>query len=97
MLTLSPGSHDDDTTDAHAHSHRHQAPLNVDTSSPEHPLHGHPTHPHIAEDAPNREKAVKDIETGSEGAPENGLSPAAEGAAQLIAVAVLEFGVVLHR
>ncbi|KAK4685096.1 solute carrier family 39 (zinc transporter), member 1/2/3, partial [Tremellales sp. Uapishka_1] len=108
-------SHNDDATDAHAHSHAKDPPLAVDTSGPSHPHHGHPSHPDAAADphAPHRghvhdhgeslsstpgseDKEKLDLEVGGEMETVNGLPSRAEATAQLIAVAVLEFGVMLH-
>ncbi|ORX34477.1 Zinc/iron permease [Kockovaella imperatae] len=93
-LGITYSSHNEDATDAHAHAHSpNRAPLDVDTSSPEHPLHGHPSHPHNHAETEDKRR---DVEESSVDKPINDLSSTAEGAAQLIAVAVLEFGVVLH-
>lgn len=84
-LGINYSSHAEDATDAHAHSHANEPPLGVDTSGPEHPLHGHPSHPHIARD---QEKAQDDDDAAS--------VSSAEAAAQLIAVGILEIGVIFH-
>ena len=102
------GSHNDDHTDAHAHDHAHDSPLGVDTSAPVHPLHGHPSHPDISPNqslagiendvrASANEKRFKDVEASDNESTVNQMPSSAEAAAQLIAVGVLEFGVMLHR
>lgn len=106
-LGVAYSSHADDATDAHAHNHRHDPPLAVDTSGPDHPGHVHPeaipeatandiestTHTHHGHAHVNKEK---DIEQGSDDSSLNQLPSHAEIVAQLLAVAVLEFGVILH-
>ena len=94
------GAHNEDDTDAHAHSHADsdRAPLDVDISAPEAPLHVHPTHvePDTESSSPTRNEKKRDEEAIIGQVPTNELSHEAEGAAQLIAVAVLEFGIILH-
>lgn len=97
-LGINYSSHADDHTDAHAHDHRHPAPLNVDTSGPVDPLHVHPsrleTDTAVSPISATREKA-KDLES-ADNQSINSLPSSAEAAAQLIGVAVLEVGVILH-
>lgn len=101
-LGIAYTSHNDDETDAHAHSHRTNNPLEVDTSGPHHDMHGHPSHPDATIGDRFAHQHEKDIEMNPEeaeaaGAPSlNHMGPKAEAAAQLIAVAILEFGVILH-
>ena len=84
-------SHHEAPQDAHAHSHRHDPPLDVQSSpeSPESSLNP----------GQGQEKRYADIEAkGTGSADDLSLMPSqAEAAAQLVGVAVLEFGVVLHR
>lgn len=87
-------SHHEAPQDAHAHSHRHDPPLDVQTS---------PESPQSPESSLNpgqgQEKQYADIEAKGTGSEDDlSLMPSqAEAAAQLVGVAVLEFGVVLHR
>lgn len=94
-------THAEDATDAHAHSHAHDPPLAVDTSAPA--LQGH-VHPEAVE----RDLGSEEAELGALGhahmldkerSDTSSLAQApshAEASAQLVAVAVLEFGVILH-
>jgi hypothetical protein len=111
--SASPGSHADDATDAHAHNHHIDPPLSVPIESLETPHHIHPSHSHHAHshshefdintvDSPTVpggvEKRFKDVEASSEGGETVDSVPStAEASAQLVAVAVLEFGVIFHR
>lgn len=98
---LPQGSHAHDETDAHAHTHDHEPPLGVDVTAPAPDHHIHPdhsnitSHPHGHHRTSSGEKG-KDAESASDVSTVNQLPSQAEAAAQLIAVAVLEFGVVLH-
>ncbi|WVQ84133.1 hypothetical protein IAT38_006280 [Cryptococcus sp. DSM 104549] len=99
-LGIDYSSHAHDDTDAHAHTHSHDPPLDVDTSAPEAQHHIHPSRSHIqGENSPEslatNEKG-KDLESGSDVETVNQLPSQAEAAAQLVSVAVLEFGVILH-
>ncbi|RSH83844.1 high-affinity Zn(2+) transporter zrt1 [Saitozyma podzolica] len=98
-LGVAYSSHNDDETDAHAHSHQHDPPLGVDTSGPDTPHHVHPSvsgHHHGHGEGPESpQEKSRDLER-SDASTINSLPSQAEAAAQLIAVAVLEFGVVLH-
>jgi zinc transporter 1/2/3 len=101
-------THDGDATDAHAHSHSHDPPLAVNTSGPA--LQGH-VHPE-AMGAVERDLGAEEAEIATlqhthqhqhvkleKESDTSSLSPApshAEASAQLVAVAVLEFGVILH-
>ncbi|ORY27748.1 putative low-affinity zinc ion transporter [Naematelia encephala] len=102
-LGVAYSSHNDDATDAHAHSHHHDPPTSIDTSGPVHLHHGHPSHPHLfsepsssipitqnADPEKNLDASTDDEST------INQLPSRSEASAQLVAVAVLEFGVVLH-
>lgn len=73
--------------DAHGHSHNHEG-ASSDGESHGHG-HGHATSP--VKSAVDLEKSASDSDSTLAHAPSN-----AEASAQLIAVAVLEFGVVLH-
>ncbi|KAK8846850.1 hypothetical protein IAR55_005938 [Kwoniella newhampshirensis] len=109
-LGIDYSSHAHDETDAHAHTHNHDPPLDVDTSAPEAPhhlppAHSHPHghghgHSHGAEEEKRNLRKKEDVETGSGSGSDvdtvNQLPSSAEAAAQLVAVGVLEFGVVLH-
>ncbi|WRT64880.1 uncharacterized protein IL334_001816 [Kwoniella shivajii] len=107
-LGVNYSSHAHDETDAHAHTHNHDPPLSVDTSVPAHQHHLHPSssnihsHSHAHEDTDPRLQAISekhlkhDAESGSESETVNQLPSNAEATAQLVAVGVLEFGVVLH-
>ncbi|WVQ97945.1 hypothetical protein IAU59_005064 [Kwoniella sp. CBS 9459] len=106
-LGVNYSSHAHDETDAHAHTHNHDPPLGVDTSIPAPPHHLHPSssriHSHAHGDLDPQLAAIsekhqreKDVESGSDDVSVNQLPSKAEAAAQLVAVAVLEFGVVLH-
>jgi zinc transporter 1/2/3 len=98
-LGVNYSAHAADHTDAHAHNHAHEPPLGVDTSGPSDPLHVHPSHVHPSVDSPvssheahDREK--RDLEKDDYSITSQPSS--AEAAAQLVAVGVLEFGVILH-
>ncbi|TXT04872.1 hypothetical protein VHUM_03955 [Vanrija humicola] len=91
-LGVAYSTHAEDATDAHAHSHRHDPPLDVDTSGPESQAHVHPSLSHTHGDDEAAHHALALAEKNSvEHAPSS-----AEAVAQLVAVAVLEFGVMLH-
>ncbi|WVQ74081.1 hypothetical protein IAR50_003665 [Cryptococcus sp. DSM 104548] len=108
-LGVNYSSHAHDETDAHAHDHAHDPPLDVDTTVPAPAHHIHPTnsrvtagdhahghsHSHSPSDLSMKEKDIESAAS-SETDSVNQLPSSAEAAAQLIAVAVLEFGVVLH-
>ncbi|OWZ45402.1 hypothetical protein LQV05_003804 [Cryptococcus neoformans] len=100
-LGINYSSHAHDETDAHAHSHSHEPPLGVDVTAPAADHHIHPDHSNITSDphghhrTPSGEKG-EDVESASDVSTVNQIPSQAEAAAQLIAVAVLEFGVVLH-
>ncbi|WWC67833.1 uncharacterized protein I206_101750 [Kwoniella pini CBS 10737] len=108
-LGVDYSSHAHDDTDAHAHDHNLDAPLNVDTSLPASQHHIHPLasniHSHHHNDiteqtlssSSNTEKQIKksDIESNSNYDNDEPISNS-EASAQLVAVGVLEFGVVLH-
>ncbi|BEI82846.1 hypothetical protein CcaverHIS002_0307140 [Cutaneotrichosporon cavernicola] len=88
-------THVEDETDAHAHSHQHDPPLAVVTSGPSLPGHVHPAADLGAAEAGHGHGVKR--EGGDSDS--SSLSPApseAEASAQLVAVAVLEFGVILH-
>jgi zinc transporter 1/2/3 len=91
-LGVNYSSHHDDHTDAHAHDHRHDAPLNVDTSGPEGQLHIHPSR--VEAGSPQTSEKARDLEADNRSI--NSMPSSAEAAAQLVAVGVLEFGVILH-
>jgi zinc transporter 1/2/3 len=96
-LGVNYSSHHDDHTDAHAHDHRHAAPLNVDTTGPEDPLHVHPSR--VEPDSPrlgHSHEKPKDLESQPDDRSISSMPTSAEAAAQLVAVGVLEFGVILH-
>ncbi|KAL1405303.1 hypothetical protein Q8F55_008930 [Vanrija albida] len=98
-LGMAYSSHAEDATDAHAHSHQHDPPLDVDTSGPESGMHVHPSRSHTHADDAHlaEEKHRKDVESASSHSDILEHDPSsAEATAQLIAVAVLEFGVMLH-
>ncbi|WOO85909.1 Zinc-regulated transporter 2 [Vanrija pseudolonga] len=105
-LGVAYSTHAEDATDAHAHSHRHDPPLDVDTSGPESQAHVHPSisHTHADEHGESAhshavalaEKGRKDTESASSHSDLEHAPSSAEATAQLIAVAVLEFGVMLH-
>ena len=91
-LGVDYSSHHDDHTDAHAHDHRHAAPLNVDTTGPEGQLHEHPSR--LPGGSPQSNEKARDLEADDHST--NSMPSSAEAAAQLVAVGVLEFGVILH-
>ncbi|WWD22091.1 hypothetical protein CI109_106580 [Kwoniella shandongensis] len=107
-LGLNYSSHGHDETDAHAHNHNHEPPLDVDTSAPETQGHVHPSVSRHADRETDLDRQLvaagtnekfgrkSDLESGSDVETVNQLPSDAEAAAQLIAVGVLEFGVVLH-
>ncbi|KAL0240294.1 hypothetical protein I308_106544 [Cryptococcus tetragattii IND107] len=101
-LGINYSSHAHDETDAHAHSHNREPPLGVDITAPAPDHHIHPSHSNITSDPHGHHRHSvsnekdKDLEAASEISTVNQLPSQAEAAAQLIAVAVLEFGVVLH-
>lgn len=94
-LGVNYNSHTDDATDAHGHSHAHDPPLDVDTSGPDHPGHVHPSalagHRDAEAARTTKEKSLLSDDESFDHTPSN-----AEVAAQMVAVGVLEFGVVLH-
>ncbi|WVW78585.1 hypothetical protein I302_100541 [Kwoniella bestiolae CBS 10118] len=104
-LGVNYSSHAHDHTDAHAHDHAHDPPLSVDTTVPAPPHHLHPSasniHAHADTDpqlqaASEKQLRKADLESSSDVDTINQLPSQAEASAQLVAVAVLEFGVVLH-
>lgn len=103
-LGVNYSSHADDPTDAHGHSHNHDPPIDVDTTGRDHPGHVHPDAIGTATAHDNRHDDIeavrfpkeKDNYTVSEDDSVTQSASHAELAAQLVAVAVLEFGVILH-
>lgn len=96
-LGVAYSSHNDDATDAHAHNHRIDPPLNVDISGQEaDPHHAHPSLRAGAE-AERGIPEKHDESSSDDDSTLNHLPSQAEAIAQLIAVGVLEFGVILHR
>lgn len=111
-LGVAYSAHADDETDAHAHSHAHDPPLDVETTHAAHPGHVHPVavpsatandldeHAHGHDHGEKSQKAralkEKDVEAQSDGSSLNQPFSTAEASAQVIGVAVLEFGVILH-
>ncbi|WWC59370.1 uncharacterized protein I303_101922 [Kwoniella dejecticola CBS 10117] len=107
-LGVDYSSHAHDDTDAHAHDHNRSAPLNVDTSLPASQHHVHPSasniHAHSDEttagapitSASEKQLRKSDIESDYDNDTVNPAPTQSEASAQLVAVAVLEFGVVLH-
>ncbi|RXK39068.1 solute carrier family 39 (zinc transporter), member 1/2/3 [Tremella mesenterica] len=108
-LNIQYSAHMDDDSDAHAHSHVHEPPSNVDTSGPHDEFHTHPSNIHEHSTSPqnvkiNSPRVEKNLdvenglstETSSESDTVNQMASKSEAVAQLIAVAVLEFGVILH-
>ena len=91
-------THMDDHTDAHAHNHQNRNPLGVETTGQDDPNHVHPSNSQIAgEESPSKfSKVEKDIELGSETASLSSQVSTAEAAAQLLGVAILEFGIIFH-
>ncbi|OCF58924.1 solute carrier family 39 (zinc transporter), member 1/2/3 [Kwoniella mangroviensis CBS 10435] len=98
-------SHAQDNTDAHSHTHARDPPLSVDTSADAPPHHIHPSASNIRanedidpqlQSASEKQYRKADLESSSDIDTVNQLPSSAEAAAQLVAVAVLEFGVVLH-
>ncbi|BEJ13593.1 hypothetical protein CspHIS471_0307670 [Cutaneotrichosporon sp. HIS471] len=87
-------THVEDETDAHAHSHQHDPPLAIVTSGLSLPGHVHPAVDLGAVEAGHGHGVKREGDSDS-----SSLSPEpseAEASAQLVAVAVLEFGVILH-
>ncbi|WVQ69139.1 uncharacterized protein L199_007354 [Kwoniella botswanensis] len=104
-LGVNYSSHAHDDTDAHAHTHAHDPPLSVDTTVPAPPHHIHPSASNIQanddtdpqlQSAAEKQVRKADLESNTDIDTVNQLPSAAEASAQLVAVAVLEFGVVLH-
>lgn len=99
-LGVNYSSHADDHTDAHAHDHGLQAPLAVDTTGPSDPLHVHPSRVHPTIESPTSSNVThshdksRDLEKDDFSFTSEPSS--AEASAQLIGVAVLEIGVILH-
>ncbi|WVN90695.1 uncharacterized protein L203_105937 [Cryptococcus depauperatus CBS 7841] len=100
-LGVNYSAHAHDVTDAHSHNHANDPPLDVDTSALAPPHHIHPSHSNIAIDnhptvTPSEKNYKGDEEIGLDVDTVNQMPSQAEAAAQLVAVGVLEFGVVLH-
>ena len=98
-LGVNYSSHADDHTDAHAHDHGHEPPLGVNTDGPSDPHHVHPSRIQPTDVESPSSSAVgqgdkRDLEKDDYSFTSEPSH--AEVAAQLIGVAVLEFGVILH-